>query len=391
MLRTVLDINFLFGGLVTISKKHIVIALATTTLTVSLLTTGALAVDPGWGNNNDYSSVTNNDSNTAENNNQPPMTIYTPESPPASSGSNLRSNTDTRSGGNNSMANSSSTTPQNNQQTNRPTDDNNGGQQSAGQSLSQNSASFSSSSSSAQSSSSSSQSSSSSSSSSSIHQLSKNELMKYAKNAYKQKRVQVKAQNNQRVNDNNNKGAVELKDGYKEALKKIASGAVSKQERIDIINKQKDALQKALSKRLGNLQAQYAKDQAATSAQISSLKDDHSSDYEAMRLNSRLSELDYNLGVQSNRAYTRYNKAMAKLDDQGNVKVKAKREQRRDAKTAYVNNLAAVDAVDPDALVKQNKHRLVVLKQNYNGVKAKINAGEIDSTNDVDKVLGQGL
>ena len=365
--------------------------MATATLTVSLLTTGALAVDPGWGNNNDYSSVTNNDSNTAENNNQPPMTIYTPESPPASSNNNSRSNIDTNFGGNNSMANPSSTMPQNSQQNKRPTDDNNANQQSAGQSSSQNSASISSSSSSAQSSSSSSQSSSNSLSSSSSHQLSKNELMKYAKNACKQKRAQVKAQNNQRVNDNNNKGAVELKDGYKEALKKIASGAVSKQERVDIINKQKDALQKALSKRLGNLQAQYAKDQAATSAQISSLKDDHSSDYEAMRLNSRLSELDYDLGVQSNRAYTRYNKAMTKLDDQGNVRVKAKHEQRRDAKTAYIDNLATVDAVDPDVLVKQNKHRLVVLKKNYNDVKSKINAGEITSTNDVDKMLGQGL
>ena len=365
--------------------------MATATLTVSLLTTGALAVDPGWGNNNDYSSVTNNDNNTAENNNQPPMTIYTPESPPASSSNNSRSNTDTNSGGNDSMANPSSTTPRNNQQTNRLVDDNNDGQQSSAQSSSQNSASVSSSSSSAQSTSSSSQSSSNSLSSSSSRQLSKNELLKYAKDTYKQKQVQVKAQNDERVIDNNDKGTVELKDGYKEALKRIASGAVSKQERIDIINKQKDALQKALSKRLGNLQAQYAKDQAATSAQISSLKDDHSSDYEAMRLNSRLSELDYNLGVQSNRAYTRYNKAMAKLDDQGNVKVKAKREQRQDAKAVYVNNLAAVDAVDPDVLAKQNKHRLAVLKKNYNDVKAKINAGEIDSTSDVDKMLGQGL
>lgn len=348
-----------------------------------------MAVDPGWGTGNDYQTTTNNDQGTAENNNQP-YAEYTPEITPnrGQKVPEYRPRTDNNY---KQPAPSFNQSQSNNYQNTVPDDSVQARPDNSNQSsTSRNQASSNNASSAQSSSSSASSSSSSSSASSSIKKTrtyTKHELKQYLSQDYKKRHDQLVQDNQARIDANNNKGAQELYAGYKQALKKIKAGVVTKEERASVIANQKDALQQALSKRLGSLQAGYSRDQVQTQGAISALPDSHASDEDAMKLNSRLSELDYQLGVNSNRAYTRYNRAMAKLENRANVRVKAKNAQKRDAKQAYLDNLSAVDAQDPAVLKRENANRLKHLKSNKESVKSAIETGVVKTPRQVDEQL----
>lgn len=239
-------------------------------------------------------------------------------------------------------------------------------------------------------------SSSSSSSSSSSHESSKpkekpesrSKLRKFAKKTYKEQMAILKSQNKQRVVVNNQKGAVQLHDAYLARKKEIKSGKIDKQTHDKYVEQQRSALQQALSQRLATLQTDYDNGQKSVKSQVKALDDTHKSDSQAMNLSDALANLDYQLGVKSNRAYTRYNRSVNELLAQtSQVKHGERSKQYAQAKSDYQDNLNAVDAIDPGTLRKQNKQRVKDLKSIYSQVQMDIDNGNIQHEDQIVKKL----
>lgn len=239
-------------------------------------------------------------------------------------------------------------------------------------------------------------SSSSSSSSSSSHESSKpkekpesrSKLRKFAKKTYKEQMAILKNQNKQRVVVNNQKGAVQLHDAYLARKKEIKSGKIDKQTHDKYVEQQRSALQQALSQRLATLQTDYDNGQKSVKSQVKALDDTHKSDAQAMNLSDALANLDYQLGVKSNRAYTRYNRSVNELLAQtSQVKHGERSKQYAQAKSDYQDNLNAVDAIDPGTLRKQNKQRVKDLKSIYSQVQMDIDNGNIQHEDQIVKKL----
>lgn len=229
-------------------------------------------------------------------------------------------------------------------------------------------------------------------SSSSVKTYSKKELLDYLYRVYPSWSEKIGNENKERLKTNNDNGAGELHDAYRDSLKNIKSGKTTHEEREALVSTQKAALQQALSRRLASLQAKYDQDIKVVKAQLDKLPGDHQHDGDAVALNDKLTQLDYDLGHQSNKAYTRYNKAVAKLNKQAaSAKVKSKKQQRQEAKETYHANLRAVGATDPKDLKQQNKDRLKTLGDNYDQVKNQIKQGEISEPNEIESGLGHNL
>lgn len=217
---------------------------------------------------------------------------------------------------------------------------------------------------------------------------SKGDLTKFAKKQYKQSKKALKGLNQQRVDTNNQKGALELLKAYRLDLKKIKSGKISKQERASYITQQKMALQQALNERLGTLQRDYDQGQHQVSTEIKQLPDGHQYDKQAMALDGALKNLDYQLGHKSDLAYTRYNRAVNQLLVQtDNVKTSEKAQQKLKAKKSYQDNLNAVEAEDPNQLKRENHQRVSDLKDAYHEVLDGIDSGEYTTPKQIQKKL----
>lgn len=212
------------------------------------------------------------------------------------------------------------------------------------------------------------------------------DLLQDAYAQYKLRRDNLVSENKQSMTDNNNKGANELYAAYQAALKNIKSGKTTLQEREQSVSTQKSALQEALSARLNSLQDTYNQQVQVVQDKINVLPGDHAHDNEAVKLQDQLTSLDYNLSHDSNLAYTRYNKAVAKLNKQAeHASVKSKKDQRADAKTTYLENLQAVHAQDPKSLNRENSKKLSDLKSKYKDVKKMIKNKDISTPVDIEK------
>lgn len=373
-------------------KNHIRWTLTALVSVTVLLSVGATAyaVDPGWGTpSGDIDSNTNNSYDITPPVNEHPSNSgnhYGGIVAPSIGGGHAGSlggydNSNGSSGGYVDRDNNSNDNQNNND------DSNNNNNQSNQNSQNNNSSSASSVSST---------SSSSSSFSSSSHELSKpkekpesrSKLRKFAKKTYKEQMAVLKNQNKQRVVVNNQKGAVQLHDAYLARKKEIKSGKIDKQTHDKYVEQQRSALQQALSQRLATLQTDYDNGQKSVKSQVKALDDTHKSDAQAMNLSDALANLDYQLGVKSNRAYTRYNRSVNELLAQtSQVKHGERSKQYAQAKSDYQDNLNAVDAVDPGTLRKQNKQRVKDLKSIYSQVQMDIDNGNIQHEDQIVKKL----
>ena len=214
------------------------------------------------------------------------------------------------------------------------------------------------------------------------------ELLTYAEQVYQAGKSALIKANAKRVTDNNNKGAKELRRAYDLALKDVKSGKTTQAEREASVSTQKTTLQEALSERLGSLQREYDANVAQVQSQINALPDGHEHDAQAITLQNKLYTLDYELSAASDKAYTRHNKAVAKLDAvAAKASVESKAQQKADAKSTYQANLKSVAAVDPKKLTKQNVARLSDYYDNYLALKSQINGGSIKTKSVVDTAL----
>lgn len=217
---------------------------------------------------------------------------------------------------------------------------------------------------------------------------SKSELLAYLKRVYDYKLNEVNDANKQRILENNNKGALELQNAYKKLLKEIKSGKVTKEERQKLIESQKSSLQKVLSQRLNSLYDVYNQQVEQVRDELNKLDDNHNSNSKAIELDSKLVSLDYNLSVDSQKAYKHYDKELDKLNEQvKDQPVKSKKQQRIDAKNSYNANLNAISAMDPDVLEKDNKNRLKSVDELNKRVKSKIESGELSTPSEIDKLF----
>lgn len=216
------------------------------------------------------------------------------------------------------------------------------------------------------------------------------ELLTYAEQVYQAGKSALIKANAKRVTDNNNKGAKELRRAYDLALKDVKSGKTTQAEREASVSTQKTTLQEALSERLGSLQREYDANVAQVQSQINALPDGHEYDAQAITLQNKLYTLDYELSAASDKAYTRHNKAVAKLDAvAAKASVESKAQQKADAKSTYQANLKSVAAVDPKKLTKQNVARLSDYYDNYLALKSQINDGSIKTKSVVDTALNK--
>lgn len=216
------------------------------------------------------------------------------------------------------------------------------------------------------------------------------ELLTYAEQVYQAGKSALIKANAKRVTDNNNKGAKELRRAYDLALKDVKSGKTTQAEREASVSTQKTTLQEALSERLGSLQREYDANVAQVQSQINALPDGHEYDAQAITSQNKLYTLDYELSAASDKAYTRHNKAVAKLDAvAAKASVESKAQQKADAKSTYQANLKSVAAVDPKKLTKQNMARLSDYYDNYLALKSQINDGSIKTKSVVDTALIQ--
>lgn len=235
-----------------------------------------------------------------------------------------------------------------------------------------------------------SQSSSSSSSSKKTSESSKSyshdELVDYAKKAGQDLVKKVKADNQLRSQVNHDKGADDLKAAYLAQRATIKKSKISNTQKQQMIATQKAALQKALNQRLGSLQNVHDQTVDALSKQITALPDGHSYDKQALILQSQLANADYQLGADSNKAYDRYNRSLDALTT-SQTSSKTKHEQLQNAHNDYRGNLAALNAIDPDELNRDNRSRLKQAKQLAKKVVQQAEADSFKSPSEIDDYL----
>lgn len=216
----------------------------------------------------------------------------------------------------------------------------------------------------------------------------KSELVDYLDKLYKSRLNAVNDANDQRILENNNKGANELLSSYKKILKNIRSGKVTKQERSKLVASQKASLQKALSTRLNSLYDEYNRNVDGIKYDLNAIDNTHENDSKVAQLSSRLVALDYRLSEDSKKAYQHYDQEVVKLNRSvSKQSVKSKKQQKADAKNAYQLNLKAVDAIDPDLLKTQNNNRLNLVTEKYNHIRFLINDGSISTVENIDKMF----
>lgn len=324
------------------------------------------AVSPGWNTSNSSSSSSSSSESSSS--------ASSVENSPSSSDDNNQPESSAPREADNSSYGSSSSSSVSESSSSR-SDDGSNSQSSSSEPIDQSSSSSSSSSSASD-----------TSSSASLRTYTISELLTEADLQYSEKLATLLAANKQSVVDNNNKGANELYSAYQVALKNIKSGKTTLEEREASVATQKTALQEALSIRLNSLQDTYNQQVQIVQNEINQLPNDHAHDKVAISLQDKLASLDYQLSHDSNLAYTRYDKAVAKLNRQAaRVPVKSKKEQRADAKTTYLENLAAVHAQDPKSLAKENSKKVSDLKSNYRKIKVLIKSNQISTPDDITK------
>ncbi|PTM22862.1 hypothetical protein DA798_05385 [Lactobacillus sp. PFC-70] len=103
-----------------------------------------------------------------------------------------------------------------------------------------------------------------------------------------------------------------------------------------------------------------------TKRKLTALKSSHSSDAQAVSISGKITYLDYQLGVDSDKAYTQYNKSLVKLErNAAKQRVDSKTKQREDALDMYHSNLNESNAQDPNQLNQDNEKRLNDLDELY--------------------------
>lgn len=211
---------------------------------------------------------------------------------------------------------------------------------------------------------------------------SQDDLIKMAKARGNRVVKNVKAGNKQRVLLNNQRGAIDLTNSYHQQVEIIKNKKITKAQRQAQLQGQVGVLQKALNTRLANLQNGYNGEVKQVRGQIDRLPADHQHDGNAIGLQDKLAQADYQLGKQSNQAYSRYNKAVAQLNKAQTSK-KTRQEQLAQAKQAYQDNLAANQAVAPKTLKKQNAKRLREAKAFRRAIIAAAESHQFNTPSDV--------
>lgn len=208
------------------------------------------------------------------------------------------------------------------------------------------------------------------------------DLIKMAKARGNRVVKNVKAGNKQRVLLNTQRGAIDLTNSYHQQVEIIKNKKITKAQRQAQLQGQVGVLQKALNTRLANLQNGYNGEVKDLRTQIDHLPANHQHDGDAIGLQDKLAQSDYQLGKQSNQAYSRYNKAVAQLNKAQTSK-KTREEQLAQAKQAYNDNLAANQAVAPKTLKKQNAKRLREAKAFRRAIIAAAESHQFNTPSDV--------
>lgn len=191
-----------------------------------------------------------------------------------------------------------------------------------------------------------------------------NDLLKEENHWYTKQRQALDDDNDQRIEINNQKGVQKLINAYQSALQDIASGKTTREQREQTLAKQRKALQQALATRLASLQHTYDRQLITVKHKLNDLPASHNSDEQAIYLGGQVTHLDYQLGVDSDKAYSQYNRSIERLEkNAAGTKVQTKSQQRTTARQLFEQNLRESDAVDPAKLEKENQQRVDDLKQ----------------------------
>lgn len=214
--------------------------------------------------------------------------------------------------------------------------------------------------------------------------ISQSELLDYARDSANAYLAQVQSDLNGAVIYNDNKGASKLKDAYLLRVKEIKTSKITMAQRLSFVQSQITALQQALSSQLNDLQLTHTQTVNDITQKVAALSDSHSSDSKAIALHDKLVHADYVFSQSQTKAYLRFNKAVTELEEKQTV-AKTRRQQLEQAKSAYLGNLEAVRAIDPDDLEKSNQTKLAKAKEKAKNVIALVKDGTLVSKSDIDE------